>query len=210
MPERKENTVEIKETFGADQKSIDKLFIAKFVERADPFSLPSFPSNELRQLANELVDLVDKGNDEKNLIAGQIAEKQDYFRNFIESHYSDVRGWGHEAYIDEDEAEIKVNENSGQVDIEVVVRASKFAKRSGEKSYLVQTYALHASPEAVAYYTGEIKPKLEKFSKLRKEEEERLHRDLEELRALVEERGEGVHLTSKDWGSLFGFSRGWF
>lgn len=210
MTELKEGAPEIRrETFGARQKDIDGFFIAKLIKQTanglgDSFRTFDFKfEDELQKLESDLSGLVEETYEAKTMIAGDIAVHQDYFKDFIRAHYNDRWGEGHEVSFDEDQMPVPVNEESGEIKVKIAVWAKRGREKPGEPEVLEKLFTLYASPEAVARYKSEIKPKVERFLKLRQEAEANYdkeeHSCFERVEDLIRKRGENTHFAYEEW-----------
>lgn len=209
MTESRENTHETRETFGASQKDIDEFFIAKLIKQTadglgDLFRTFDFQfEDELQKLDSDLSGLAEKMHEAKTMIAGGITARQDCFKNFIKTHYDDRRGEGHEVSLDEDQVPIPVNEESGEIKVKVAVWAKRGREKAGESETLEKLFTLYASPEATSRYKNEIKPKVERFLKLRQEVGENYDKEerrcFERVEALIRGKDEKTHFTYEDW-----------
>lgn len=209
MTESRENTPETRETFGARQKNIDDFFIAKLVKQTadglgDLFRTFDFKfEEELQKLDSDLSGLAEEIREAKTMIAGGIAAHQDYFKDFIRAHYNDRWGEGHEVGFDEDQVPVPVDEKTGEIKVKVAVWAKGGREKSGVPEVLEKSFTLYASPETLFRYKNEIKPKVERFLKLRQEAWENYEKEerrcFERVEALIKERGGGTHFSYEDW-----------
>lgn len=210
MTELKEGAPEeMRETFGARQKDIDEFFIAKLIKQTadglgDLFRTFDFQFDaELQKLDSDLSGLAEEMYEAKTMIAGGITARQDYFKNFIKTHYDDRWGEGHEVRFDEDQVPVPVNEESGEIKVKVAVWAKRGREKSGEPEAIEKSFTLYASPEAMSRYKNEIKPKIERFLKLRQEARENYDKEerrcFERVEALIRGKDEKTRFTYEDW-----------